>query len=161
MVIHYPEETLNVLGPMLGRCEQVVAWVYPSNTAKQHRLITWWRCEPDMRRVGQEYRNPEDKRVAALIRQGRRARLYDWWEVNQVKNVSKANNPHSCPIPYEIAQRIVLTTTDPGDTVIDPFCGSGTILQAAVDAGRHALGFDVDRDYAEYAAAATFAQLEE
>lgn len=154
VVIHYPEETVNVLGPILGQCDEVVSWVYPSNTAKQSRLVTWWGCRPDMSRVGQPYKNPNDKRIRERIKAGKMARSYDWWEINQVKNVSKAANPHPCPIPYELARRIVITTTSPGDTVIDPFCGSGTVIQAAADLGRHAVGFDIDGTYADYAAGA-------
>jgi len=80
--------------------------------------------------------------------------LYDWWEINQVKNVSKADNPHPCPIPYEVARRVILTTTEPDDVVIDPFAGSGTICRAALDCGRRTLGFEIDPTYAEYADAA-------
>lgn len=150
VVIHYPEATINVLAPILGECQQVVSWVYPSNTAKQSRLISWWGCKPDFTRFGQAYRNPTDKRIASRIAEGKQARLYDWWEVNQVKNVSKASNPHPCPIPYEVARRVILTTTEPGDTVMDPFAGSGTILRAATDYGRKAIGFEVDERYASY-----------
>ena len=153
-IVLYPEETINIFGGgTLGTCEQVVSWVYPSNTAKQHRLVTWWNTKPDMRAVGQPYRNPTDKRIAKRIAEGKEARLYDWWEINQVKNVSKAKagNPHTCPIPYELAERIVLITTKPGDLVVDPFCGSGTVLLAAKNNGREYLGFDIDANYCHYA----------
>lgn len=152
VVILYPEETINIL-PRLSdnKCEQVVSWVYNSNTAKQHRLISWWNCKPDMSRLGQPYKNPTDKRVAKLIEQGKQARLYDWWQINQVKNVSKKNNPHPCPIPYELAERLVLLTTNEGDTVIDPFAGSGTILLAAKNNNRNYIGFEIDQNYVEYA----------
>jgi hypothetical protein len=152
VIIHYPEVVINVLSPLLGHCEEAVSWVYNSNTAKQSRLVTWWGCQPDFRKVGQEYKNPTDKRIAERIAAGYEARLYDWWEVDQVKNVSKGENPHPCPIPYEVARRIILTTTEPGDMVIDPFCGSGTVIQAALDHGRRALGFEVDETYAFHAA---------
>jgi len=151
VVMSYPEETINILGKILGECRQSVSWVYPSNTAKQSRLITWWNCKPDMRKVGQDYKNPTDKRIAKRIAEGKRARLYDWWEINQVKNVSKIENPHPCPIPYEVARRIIETTTEKGDLVIDPFCGSGTILKAAKDLDRRYLGFDIDKSYCDYA----------
>jgi|ERR1035441_1336052 site-specific DNA-adenine methylase len=52
VVIHYPEETINILAKVLDNCQQSVAWVYNSNTAKQHRLITWWGCKPDFRKGG-------------------------------------------------------------------------------------------------------------
>jgi DNA modification methylase len=150
VVIHYPEETINILGKILDNCQQVVSWVYNSNTAKQSRLVSWWNCKPDMNKVGQDYKNPTDKRIAKRIADGKRARLYDWWEINQVKNVSKKNNPHPCPIPYELAERIILTTTNEGDLVIDPFCGSGTILLAAKNNNRRYLGFEIDKTYFDY-----------
>lgn len=65
VIIHYPEETVNVVSKAMYAdwCEQSVAWVYNSNTAKQSRLITWWNCKPDMKRIGQPYKNPTDKRI--------------------------------------------------------------------------------------------------
>lgn len=153
VIISYPEETINLISKVMDDniCEQSVAWVYNSNTAKQHRLITWWNCKPDMRKVGQPYKNPTDKRIAKRIAEGKVAKSYDWWEINQVKNVSKKNNPHPCPIPYELAKKIVLLTVPVGGMIIDPFAGSGTILKAAKDCGRNYLGFEIDENYYKYA----------
>ena len=151
VIIHYPEESINLLPRLLGRCQEVVSWVYPSNTRKQHRLVTWWNCKPDFTKLGQAYKNPQDKRIAARIEQGKMARLYDWWEINQVKNVSKGNNPHPCPIPYELVYRLIAITSMKNDTIIDPFAGSGTIIKAAYDLERKAIGYEVDKSYAEYA----------
>lgn len=152
VVISYPEETVNIIAKVMNAdwCEQSVAWVYNSNTAKQHRQITWWNCKPDMTKVGQPYKNPTDKRIAKRIADGKTCRSYDWWEINQVKNVSKKENPHPCPIPYEIAKRIILLTTKEGDTVIDPFAGSGTILLAAKNNNRNYIGFEIDKTYYDY-----------
>ena len=152
VIILYPEETINIL-PRISdnKCEQVVSWVYNSNTAKQHRLISWWNCKPDMSRIGQDYKNPTDKRIAKRIAEGKRAKLYDWWNINQVKNVSKKDNPHPCPIPYQLAERLVLLTTNEGDTVIDPFAGSGTVLLAAKNNNREYIGFEIDKTYYDYA----------
>jgi site-specific DNA-methyltransferase (adenine-specific) len=151
IVISYPEETINLMGGYLGKAEQVVSWVYPSNTMKQHRLITWFNCKPDMRKITQPYKNPTDKRIVKRIAEGKACKIYDWWEINQVKNVSKKDNPHPCPIPMEIAKRIILLTTKEGDLVVDPFAGSGTVLFAAKMLGRRYLGFDVDAGYVKYA----------
>jgi len=152
VIISYPEETMNVISKMMNAdiCEQSVAWVYNSNTAKQHRLVTWWNCKPDMKKICQPYKNPTDKRIAKRIAEGKQARLYDWWEINQVKNVSKKDNPHPCPIPYALAERLVLLTTKEGDTVIDPFAGSGTILLAAKNNNRKYIGFEIDKKYCDY-----------
>lgn len=152
VVILYPEETINILGGgNFGNVAQVVSWIYNSNTAKQHRLVSWFNCEPDMRLIPQPYKNPTDKRIAKRIADGKTARGYDWWDINQVKNVSKKDNPHPCPIPYELARKIIVSTTKPGDIVVDPFCGSGTVLKAAKDAGRRYIGFDIDATYVDYA----------
>lgn len=152
VVILYPEETIELLGGgAMGKPEQVVSWVYPSNTAKQHRLISWWNCKPDLRKIPQAYKNPTDKRIKQRIAEGKSARAYDWWEINQVKNVSKKDNPHPCPIPYEIARRIILSTTKEGDTVCDPFAGSGTILKAAKDLGRNYIGTEISKEYIKIA----------
>jgi adenine-specific DNA-methyltransferase len=104
-----------------------------------------------MRKIPQAYKNPTDKRIAKRIAEGKSARAYDWWEINQVKNVSKKDNPHPCPIPYELAKRIILATTNEGDLVCDPFAGSGTILRAAKDLKRKYLGFEIDETYYKYA----------
>lgn len=150
VIIHYPEETINILSK-LGKCQECVSWVYNSNTGKQSRLITWWNCRPDFRKVGQPYKNPTDKRIAKRIADGKEAKLYDWWNINQVKNVSKKDNPHPCPMPLEIMKRIILLTTNEGDLVVDPFMGSGTTGVAAIMTGRRFMGFELDRAYFFYA----------
>lgn len=152
VIIHYPEPTVNIVAKAMSAnwCDESVSWVYNSNTAKQHRTISWWNCKPDMKRIGQPYKNPTDKRIAKRIAEGKMAKLYDWWNINQVKNVSKKYNPHPCPIPYEVAERLVLLTTDEGDTVVDPFAGSGTVLTAAKNNNRKYLGFEIDEVYFDY-----------
>jgi hypothetical protein len=154
VIIMYPEEIINLLGGgALRECLEVVAWVYPSNTTKQHRLVTWWNCKPDLTRLGQPYRNPNDKRIVKLIEEGCEARSYDWWgNIHQVKNVSK-DHDHPCPIPVELARRIILTTTEPGDRIVDPFCGSGTIPAVAAALGRYAIGIEQSEKYCEIAKA--------
>lgn len=147
VVVLYPE-TLHELSVAKGEAPcRVVSWVYPSNTPRQHRDIGFWGgAKPDLRRVGQPYRNPRDKRVARLIAEGRQARLYDWWEVDQVKNVSAEKTAHPCQMPVEVMRRVVGVLPD-GVCVIDPFCGSGTTLVAAKLLGVPYLGCDIDEGY--------------
>jgi hypothetical protein len=104
-VIHYPEEMIQIMGGGQFDLREVVSWIYPSNTAKQHRLIAWFGCKPDMRKIPQPYKNPTDKRIAIRIAEGKQARSYDWWEINQVKNVSKIDNPHPCPVPLILMEK--------------------------------------------------------
>ena len=148
VIIHYPEETINLLPDIFGKCEQVVTWVYNSNTGKQSRLISWWGCKPDFSKVTQPYKNPNDKRVKSLIAKGKTgAKLYDWWEIQQVKNVSKEKTEHPCQIPEEVMKRIILTTAKKEDIIIDPFAGSGTTLKVANDLGYKYIGYEIDETY--------------
>lgn len=70
VVIHYPE-TLYKLSFQVGMFpEKVISWVYNSNTAKQHRDIAFFGIEPDMNKVKQPYKNPNDKRIKERIEKG-------------------------------------------------------------------------------------------
>jgi len=151
VIIHYPEETINILPKAIkGKCEQVVCWVYNSNTGKQSRLISWWGCKPDFRKVRQPYKNLNDKRIQKRISEGKTgAKLYDWWEINQVKNVSKEKTEHPCQIPEELIRRIILTTANPNDVIIDVFGGSGTTAKVAKDLGFSSISYEIDSEYCE------------
>lgn len=147
VIIHYPEAMFRMAFAMGMFPERTVAWVYPSNTPRQHRTVAWFGCKPDFRLDGQEYRNPKDKRIAALIAQGKKAKLYDWWQVNQVKNVSRQKTSHPCQIPEELMRRIIRIT--PSDLIIDPFAGSGTTLAAAQSIGVRSIGIEMSERYCE------------
>jgi len=149
VIIHYPEETINILPLAMGvPCEQVVTWVYNSNTGKQSRSISWWGCKPDFRKVLQPYKNLKDKRIIERIANGKSGgKLYDWWEINQVKNVSKEKTEHPCQIPEELIKRIILTTAKIDQIIIDLFAGSGTTLKVAQDLGYESRGYEIDLDY--------------
>lgn len=59
---------------------------------------------------------------------------------------------HPAPYPLELASRLVRMFSFTGDTVLDPFSGTGTTLLAAANAGRHAIGIELDAHYARMAA---------
>lgn len=60
-------------------------------------------------------------------------------------------NPADLIHPYEkpvgLLERLIIASTDEGDLVVDPFCGSGATLQAAYKNQRHYIGGDVEGDY--------------
>lgn len=61
-------------------------------------------------------------------------------------------NPHPTPMAADIADDLVQLGTWPGQTVLDPFAGSGTTLKVARDHGRHAIGIELNEDYCRIAA---------
>jgi DNA modification methylase len=161
VVVHYPE-TLYRLCLSLGKTPiKVVSWVYPSNTGKQHRDIAFFDVKPDFRKVRQPYKNPNDKRIKARIEAGcKGGRLYDWWEINQVKNVSKEKTEHPCQMPLEVMDRIVGILPD-DVTIIDPFMGSGTTGCSAIKNNRSFVGIEVDSKYYDIANKRIFEVLNE
>jgi site-specific DNA-methyltransferase (adenine-specific) len=58
---------------------------------------------------------------------------------------------HPAPFPVELPQRLIELYTYKGDLVLDPFVGSGSAAVAAVETGRHFVGFDLDPAYLEIA----------
>ena len=47
----------------------------------------------------------------------------------------------------KVLKQLIEIFTDPGDVVIDPCAGSGSTLRAAVELGRSAYGFEIDRNF--------------
>jgi DNA modification methylase len=54
---------------------------------------------------------------------------------------------HPAPYPLELAERLVRMFSFVGDTVLDPFMGTGTTTVAAAKWGRNSIGFEIDRHY--------------
>lgn len=149
--IHYPEQ-LYQLAIDIGRPpERVVSWVYNTNNRKQHRDIAFFGITPDFKRVLQPYKNPNDKRIKRLIANGSLGTpIYDWWNINIVKNTSKEKTAHPCQMPLEVMRNIIGIL--PEDyIIIDPFMGSGTTGVACRQLNRKFIGIELDKEYYEIA----------
>ena len=59
------------------------------------------------------------------------------------------NRQHSAVFPYWLPEWFIALFSDPGDTVLDPFAGSGTVIFAALDMGREVIGVDVYQPYVD------------
>ena len=55
-----------------------------------------------------------------------------------------ASRPRSGAYPFELAWRLIQMFSVRGDTVVDPFLGTGTTLRAAVAAGRNSVGYEIE-----------------
>lgn len=64
------------------------------------------------------------------------------WNVRPADRVG-----HPAPFPVEVARRCIRLSTWPGETVLDPFAGSGTTLLAARQLGRRAIGIERSERY--------------
>ncbi len=63
-----------------------------------------------------------------------------------------SNKQHPAPFPLELAMRLVRMFSFTGDTVLDPFCGTGTTMIAALRNGRNSIGVEIDTGYCRMAA---------
>lgn len=153
VMVHYAE-SLYRIAMESGICpKKVVSWVYNANTAKQHRDVCFFGVEPNFNQIRQSYKNANDKRIKERIENGLDGcKLYDWWFVNQVKNVSSEKTNHPCQMPFEVMRYIVgILPNDVKWTIIDPFCGSGTTGEACKEFGYDFVGIEIDHNYVEIA----------
>lgn len=74
----------------------------------------------------------------------------DVWEM---PSASATRVGHPAPFPLDLPRRLIELYTYKADLVLDPFIGSGTTAVAAVEAGRHYVGFDTEPAYVEMAEA--------
>ena len=71
----------------------------------------------------------------------------DIWLFRNVKHNHEEQTIHPCQFPEDMIARIVLATTNPGQTVLDPYMGAGTVAVVARDHARHFLGAECDPRY--------------
>lgn len=67
-------------------------------------------------------------------------------------NGEKGAKPHPSTKPIPLMKEIVSLFTDPGDTILDPYMGSGSTLRAAKDLGRKSIGIEMNEKHCETAA---------
>jgi DNA modification methylase len=68
--------------------------------------------------------------------------LSDTWDVAAINNMAKERTGYPTQKPLALLERLILAHSNPGDLVLDPFCGSGTTIVAARHHGRKAIGID-------------------
>jgi len=100
--------------------------------------------------------NLDDIRVPYLTKNDKRLtgsgrNPTDVWYFDRVNNMTKKKLKltHPTVYPMEMIERIIKMATNEGDTVLDPFAGSGTSLLASKKLNRKAIGFDIDKNYKE------------
>lgn len=64
-----------------------------------------------------------------------------------LNQADKKRYGHPTIKPLEIVQNFIANSSEPGDIVFDPFLGSGTTAIAAVNTGRHYIGFELNPGY--------------
>lgn len=74
----------------------------------------------------------------------------DTWYFSRVAGTFRERQGfHGCQMPEQLLGRIIRICSNPGETVLDPFAGSGTTLAVAKKLHRNPVGFELSADYAE------------
>lgn len=102
-----------------------------------------------MQRKPGGYRQPtEEQRRLSMIP---KPEFNEWFrQIWTITGASTKNHP--APYPLELATRLVRMFSFQGDTVLDPFSGTGTTMLAALKWHRNSIGVEIDSDYCEAAA---------
>jgi site-specific DNA-methyltransferase (adenine-specific) len=97
-----------------------------------------------LRRPG-GYRQPtgEQREASRLARQEH----HEWFRQIWSGPRGESTRHHPAPFPEELAHRLVRMFSFAGDTVLDPFMGTGTTLLASARCGRNAIGVEIEPAY--------------
>ena len=101
-----------------------------------------------MQRKPGGYRQPtEEQRRKSMIDKDDYATWFrQFWTIT-----GASTKHHPAPFPLELAYRLVRMFSFWGDTVLDPFCGTGTTMLAAMQCRRNSIGIEIDGDYCQMA----------
>ncbi len=154
-------------------CHEDVGWEF-------HQDIVWHKTTAGVRRAGSAIQKPYPgyfypnimteyillfrKPGPRIYRNLNGARETSRFQIDDVFKRDIANNvwhiapvpprviDHPCPFPEEIPYRLITMYSYAGDTVLDPFVGSGQTTKVANCLDRLAVGYDTESSYVEYAA---------
>lgn len=87
----------------------------------------------------------ETKESRTIPQEGIRSNV---WRYN-VNRHGMENTEHPAPFPIALAKDHIVSWSNPGDIVLDPFAGSGTTLKAAKELGRRFIGIEINPDYVD------------
>jgi adenine-specific DNA-methyltransferase len=122
----------------------------------RHETILWFVAGPDHKffldpvRVPQKY--PDKKhwkgaRAGELSGDPLGKNPGDVWAFRNVRHNHEEHTVHPAQFPCDLVERIVLSTTEPGDVVLDPYMGVGTVALVCRRTGRHFVGAEIDAGY--------------
>ena len=126
----------------------------------RYETINWWTKTDrytwnlDAIRVPAKYPNKrhfKGPNIGKLSGNPKGKNPSDVWEFPNVKHNHPEKTIHPCQFPVELVERLVLSMTNPGDKVFDPYMGVGSSVIAAIKQGRTGFGCDNVPEYVEIA----------
>ena len=103
--------------------------------------------ERDERNISVYKKDKDGKTVVSGKKKG--VPMSDVWQIPYLNPKAKERVGYPTQKPVELLMRVVSLFSDEGDTVLDPFCGSGTTMIAASEMNRVVIGMDQSKDAIE------------
>lgn len=132
-----------------------IAWFKPNAAPNlsgryftaSHETLLWARKDPKGKHTFnyQDMKNGEWHDSDFIKKPGKQMRSV--WSITTPKPNEKKFGKHPTQKPIALLERIVLSSTNPGDIILDPFTGSSTTGLVAVGNSRHFIGIDLDSEY--------------
>ncbi len=114
-------------------------YYYPDNL--QESILIFQNGEFDYKNIPKEIK--EESRIDIEEYQKEKWYLNVWQITNVLPNKNRLENGIAA-FPREIPYRLIKLFSYKGETVLDPFMGSGTTLEVAIELGRKAIGYEID-----------------
>ncbi len=99
----------------------------------------------------EENQGKQMKDVWEFTEDGKELAKHQLWTMTSPKKSEKTEGKHPTQKPIELLDRIIRSSTQEGDLILDPFLGSGTTSIAALAVGRRSIGIEQDIEYCELA----------
>lgn len=112
-----------------------------------HESLIWARTSKKDKHVFnyKAMRESDYHEKDVLKKEGKQMRSV--WSIALTKKSEKRFGKHPTQKPESLLERVVLSSTNEGDIVLDPFCGSGTTGAVALRFGRRFIGIDMDTEF--------------
>ncbi|MFI5684032.1 DNA-methyltransferase [Streptomyces sp. NPDC051636] len=139
-----------------------IVWVRPhglhakNKFSARHETILWFSKGEEYKFFLDEIRVPQKYQNKKSWRGDNKGQLTcnplgknpgDIWLFQNVKHNHEEQTIHPAQFPEDMVARMLLSTTKPGDTVLDPYMGVGTVAVVARDHGRNFFGAELDPQY--------------
>lgn len=121
-----------------------VVWLYGLGGSssrywpRKHDDILFYSKSPD-KQVFEADRVPATSTRLA----GQDKKCPDYWDIPALNNMAKERLGYPTQKPLALLKRIIQASSNPGDVILDPFCGCGTAIDAAQTLGRTWIGIDI------------------
>ena len=140
-----------------------IAWCYKSTSQakrwypKKHQNLFFytkgeeWTFNPDAIRVpftsdklgshGGSWKGATKEELVEIHTRGKV--IEDWWEIPMLNSMAKERMGYPTQKPIALYERMIKASSNEGDIVLDPFCGCGTTIDAALKNRRQVIGIDI------------------